>query len=117
MRAARAEMETEWAQGQADLTAKMEEKWDAMTANIAAQNAKWAETIKTRTAIVYQGVANARAAIAAAYAVKVAALDAEEKEIRWAITSVWNYDRQHALNVALTEARRVADETCTGYRA
>ena len=117
MAAARAEMEAEWAQGQADLTAKMEEKWDAMTANIALQNTKWAMTLKTRTAIVYQGVADARAAISAAYDAKVAALDAEEKEIRWAITSVWNYDRQHALNEALTEARRVADETCAGYRS
>ena len=95
----------------------MEEKWAAMTTNIAAQDAKWAETLKTRTANVYQAVADARAAIAAAYDAKVAALDAEEKEIRWAITSVWNYDRQHALNEALTEARRVADETCAGYRA
>ena len=117
MAAARAEMEAEWAQGQADLTAKMAEKWDHMTANIAAQDAKWAETLKTRTAIVYQGVADARAAIAAAYDAKVAALDAEEKEIRWAITSVWNYDRQHALNEALTEARRVADATCASYRS
>ena len=117
MAAARAEMESEWDQAWADLTVKMEEKWAAMTANITAQDAKWAETLKTRTAIVYQGVADARAAIAAAYDAKVAALDAEEKEIRWAITSVWNYDRQHALNEALTEARRVADETCAGYRA
>ena len=95
----------------------MEEKWAAMTANIAAQDAKWAETLKTRTAIVYQGVADARAAVAAAYAAKVAAFDAEEKELRWAITSVWNYDRQHALNEALTEARREADETCASMRA
>jgi hypothetical protein len=61
-----------------------------MVANIHAQDAKWAETLKTRTAIVYQGVADARAAIAHAYDVKVAALDAQEKEIRWAITTIWN---------------------------
>jgi hypothetical protein len=116
MAAARAEMEAEWAQGQADLTVKMAQKWDAMVANITTQDAKWAETLKTRTAIVYQAVADARAAIAAAYDVKVAALDAEEKEIRWAITSVWNYDRQHALNEALTAARAAADATCAEYR-
>ena len=42
----------------------------------------------------------------------VKALDESEKEIRWAITSVYNYDTQDALNVALTEARAEMDAIC-----
>ena len=55
-------------------------------------NAKWAQTLADRTATVFGAVAAAREAIAEANRVKIAALDAEEKEIRWAITSIWNYD-------------------------
>ena len=117
MERSRAEMEAEWAQAWEDLTAKMEEKWANMTVNIDTMNAKWAETLAYRTAVVQQAVADARAAIAEAYDIKVAALDAEEKEIRWAITSIWNYDRQHALNEALTAARAAADAECARMRA
>ena len=54
----------------------------------------------------------ARAKIAEANRVKIEALDAEEKEVRWAITSIWNYDFQNALNEALTAARDERDAEC-----
>ena len=72
-------------------------------------NAKWAQTLADRTATVMGAVAAARDAIAEANRVKIAALDEEEKTIRWAITSIWNYDTQHALNEALTAARAARD--------
>ena len=83
-----------------------------MQANIDTMNAKWAQTKADRTATFFAAVADARARIAEANRVKVAALDAEEKEVRWAITSIWNYDSQHALNEALTAAREARDAEC-----
>ena len=74
--------------------------------------AKWAQTLIDRTATVHGAVDAAREAIAEANRVKVAALDDEEKRIRWAITSIWNYDTQHALNEALTAARAARDQEC-----
>ena len=117
MERSRKEMEAEWAQAWADLEDKMAEKWARMTVNIDTMNAAWAETLAARTATVKKAVEDARKAIAAANDVKVAALDAEEKEIRWAITSIWNYDRQHALNEALTAARDAADAECARMNA
>ena len=55
-------------------------------------NAKWAQTLADRTTTVFGAVAAARDAIAEANRVKIAALDDEEKRIRWAVTSIWNYD-------------------------
>ena len=55
-------------------------------------NAKWAQTLADRTTNVFGAVAAARDAIAEANRVKIAALDDEEKRIRWAVTSIWNYD-------------------------
>jgi len=57
-------------------------------------------------------VAAARATILEANRVKLEALDAEEREIRWAITSIYNYDVQHGLNEALTAARDAMNATC-----
>ena len=117
MKRSREEMEAEWAQAWDDLTEAMAAKWAQMTINIDTMNTKWAETLATRTAIVEKAVSDARKAIADAYAIKLEKLDAEEKEIRWAITSIWNYDRQHALNEALTAARDAADAECDRLRA
>ena len=80
-------------------------------------NAKWAQTLADRTATVMGAVAAARDAIAEANRVKIAALDEEEKRIRWAITSIWNYDTQHALNEALTAARAARDQECADINA
>ena len=57
-------------------------------------------------------VAAARYAILEAGRVKKEALDAEEREIRWAISSIYNYDVQHSLNEALSAARDAMDDTC-----
>lgn len=54
----------------------------------------------------------ARHNILAAKQAKVDALDAEEKEIRWGITSIYNYEVQHALTEAMDAARAAADEIC-----
>ena len=112
MAAARAEMEAAQAVARADWETALGVKWDSMQANIDAMNAKWAQTKADRTATFFAAVADARARIAEANRVKVAALDAEEKEVRWAITSIWNYDSQHALNEALTAAREARDAEC-----
>ena len=108
-----AELDQAWS----DFQAQLDSKWASMTANVEQQTAAWSATLESRTATVYQALADARQAIFEAYVRKVAALDAEEKEIRWAITSVWNYDRQHALNEALTAAREAADAECDALRA
>ena len=112
MAAARAEMEAAQAVARADWDVALGVKWDSMQANIDAMNAKWAQTKADRTTTLFAAVADARARIAEDNRIKVAALDAEEKEIRWAITSVWNYDTQHALNEALTAAREARDAEC-----
>ena len=112
MAAARAEMEAAQAVARADWDVALGVKWDAMQANIDAMNAKWAQTKADRTATLFAAVADARQRIAEDNRIKVAALDAEEKEIRWAITSIWNYDTQHALNEALTAAREARDAEC-----
>jgi hypothetical protein len=112
-----AEMTAELDQAWSDFQAQLDSKWASMTANVEQQTAAWTATLESRTATVYQALADARQAIFDAYVRKVAALDAEEKEIRWAITSVWNYDRQHALNEALTAAREAANAECDTLRA
>ena len=112
-----AEMTAELDQACSDFQVQLDSKWASMTANVEAQQASWAATLESRTATVYQALADARQAIFEAYVRKVEALDAEEKEIRWAITSIWNYDRQHALNEALTAAREAADAVCDELRA
>ena len=109
-------MEGECDQALNDITVQIKDKLAAMTVKIVVQNVKCAQTLRTGTFIVYQGVADARFFIIAAYAM-VNVREAQEKELSLAINYVWNYDRQHAFNVALTEARRVADETYSGYRA
>ena len=110
-------MTAELDQACSDFQDQLDSKWASMTANVEAQQASWAATLESRTATVYQALADARQAIFEAYVRKVEALDAEEKEIRWAITSIWNYDRQHALNEALTAAREAADAVCDELRA
>jgi hypothetical protein len=112
MAASRAAMEAEWSTALSQWGATLDAKWDAMSANVDSQNSAWAVTVATRTASVHQALADARTAIHEANDRKVATMDAEEKEIRWAITSIWNYDRQHALNEALTAARAAADARC-----
>ena len=112
MAAARAEMVAAQSAAWGDFEVALGVKWDAMHFNIETMNAKWAQTKADRTATLFAAVADARARIAEANRVKIAALDAEEKEVRWAITSVWNYDTQHALNEALTAARAARDAEC-----
>ena len=90
----------------------LDTKWDALQAAIDAQNKAWEETTTSRTATMAAALELAKTTIYAAKEAMVASLDESEKEIRWAITSVYNYDTQDALNVALTEARAEMDAIC-----
>jgi hypothetical protein len=72
-------------------------------------NAAWAEDVATRTATVTMAIDTARANILQAKLVKLDALDHQEKEIRWSITSVYNYQWQHELTEAMDAARAEAD--------
>ena len=112
MAEARAEMVAAQTAAWGDFEVALGVKWDTMQSNIDTMNAKWAQTKEDRNATLMAAVADARQRIAEANAVKQAALDAEEKEIRWAVTSIWNYDTQHALNEALTAARAEREAEC-----
>ena len=87
-------------------------KWASLSAAIEAQNIAWENTVASRSATVAAALDLAKTTIYTAKEAMVAALNASEKEIRWAITSVYNYDTQDALNVALTEARAEMDAVC-----
>ena len=90
----------------------MDAKWAAMTAEIKSQTDAWEVTKATRTETMRKAIEAARKKIAEAEIVKLDALDAEEKEVRWAITSIYNYDEQDSLNKALTAAREEANAEC-----
>jgi len=113
---------------QEGLNAVQAEAWEQYSAFSAArwadwrnavdtQNATWAQIVADRTATVEQGIADAAAAIDAALATKIAEFDRMEKEIRWHITSIYNYDVQHELNEGLTAARAAQDALCAERQA
>jgi hypothetical protein len=102
-----------WAQFQAVVDNRCDQ-WDAA---VAAQNEMWANTVATRTATVNQAMADADAAIQAAYVTKKAEFDRMETEIRWHITAIYNYDVQHELNDGLTAARAHQDAICDARMA
>ena len=83
-----------------------------MTAAVNLQNMNFASEKADRQAIVYNAIETCRQAIVDARATKSAELDARQAMIRWAITSVYNYDEQNALNVALTEKRAQIEADC-----
>ena len=83
-----------------------------MVAAIEAQYAAWTVNIEARNDTMASAAAAARQAIADAKATMVKALDSSEKEIRWAITSIYNYDYQDALNRGLDDARAAMDVIC-----
>ena len=101
----------------AEWTAAQDAKWATMTETIAALNAAKAAAIEARTATFEQALADARGAIAAAQAAKSEALDHQEEELRWSITSIYNYDVQHALNEALTAAATAQEAACVDRNA
>ena len=83
-----------------------------MTEQIKSQNSKWAITVEMRNGVMAAAVDAARQTILDAKIAFLDALDAREKEIRWAITSIYNYDYQHDLNEGLTAARAALDTAC-----
>ena len=83
-----------------------------MTAAINSQNMNFASEKADRSAIVSNAIETCRQAILDARATKSADLDARQAMIRWAITSVYNYDEQNSLNVALTEKRAQIEADC-----
>ena len=98
---------------QAEFEAALAAKWEAMTAALGAQEAAWEANVDARNMTMADAVQAARDAIADAKAASQAGLDASEKEVRWAITSIYNYDHQHALNELLTAARAAQDASCS----
>ena len=101
----------------AEWTAAQDAKWAAMTETIAALNVAKVAAVEARTATFQKALADARGAIAAAQAAKSEALDHQEEELRWAITAVYNYDVQHALNEALTAAATAQEAACVDRNA
>lgn len=83
-----------------------------MNGAIDSQNEMWANTLAEKTAKMDAAIQAARDTVAQALAEKLGSFDAEEAEIRWAITSIYNYDYQHALNEALTAKRAALDAEC-----
>jgi hypothetical protein len=123
-----AQNEARIAASQAGLDAVQGEAWDQWSATLDArwaewndavdtQNATWAQIKADRTATVDQGIADAQTAFQTALDAKIAEFDRMEKEIRWHITSIYNYDHQHALNEALTAARAEQDAICDERQA
>ena len=83
-----------------------------LEAFVANQNAEWHAFVANSTAAVAAAIDDAEATISQAAADKREAIAARDKEIRWAITSVYEYDWQHKLTKALDEARAEADAAC-----
>ena len=90
----------------------LEDKWAAMTETMDALNAAKAAAVEARSATMATAVDDARAAILAANLLKDEATGHREQELRWAVTSVYNYDVQHALNQALTAAVAAHNGAC-----
>jgi hypothetical protein len=84
---------------------------------VAAQNAAWAQTVTDRTATVTSAIDAAEAAIAEASAAKREAIAHRNKEIRWAITAVYEYHLQHKLTEALDAAVAAMNATCDSREA
>jgi hypothetical protein len=110
--ASRDEMNAAQAQAWDEFQAALDTKWQALSDAIAAQNAAWDANVAARTETMNNAVAAARASVAQSKIDFQDAMDASEKEIRWAITSIYNYDHQHGLNEALTAARAAMDASC-----
>ena len=93
-----------------------------MTKAIEEVNSTWEYKSSARTATVLRAIEEAKEVISNAETTKLEALDAEEKEIRWAISSIYNMGVQNELNTALTYAREDANKECkrlteTAYEA
>jgi hypothetical protein len=110
--ASRDEMNAVQAQAWVDFQDALDTKWAALDAAITAQNAAWDANVAARTETMNNAVAAARSAVAQSKIDFLDAMDASEKEIRWAVTSIYNYDYQHSLNDALTAARAAMDASC-----
>ena len=110
--ASRTELEATQAAAWENFQTALDTKNAALVAAIEAQYAAWTVNIEARNDTMASAAAAARQAIADAKATMVKALDSSEKEIRWAITSIYNYDYQDALNRGLDDARAAMDVIC-----
>ena len=113
---------------QAGLKAVQEEAWDQWSEfldhrwaewndAVEAQNAWWAQNVADRTATMQAGIDAAEKAVADGRDAKIAEFNRMEKEIRWHITSIYNYDVQNELNKNLTAARTEQDRICDAKQA
>jgi len=110
--ASRAALYATHTQAEVDFNAALATKWASLTAHIETQNAAYAAVIESRNGAMSEAADAARQTILTAKVALLDALDAREKEIRWAITSIYNYDHQHALNEGLTAARDAMNAAC-----
>lgn len=79
---------------------------------VAAQNETWAQIVADRTATVMGAINDAEAFIAEQSAAKREALAARAKEIKWAISSVYEALWKKKLEALLEEAVAAMNATC-----
>ena len=83
----------------------MDLKESYTSGTVAAQQQKWEATVTSRTTRVFTAIEKCKEKVREAQSTNISTMQAKEKEIRWAITSIYNYDTQDALNNAMTAAR------------
>ena len=89
-------------------------KEDFMNALIAEQQELWETKVAERTKKVMDAIDECKNKLNGANDKETNNMDDKEKEIRWAITSIYNYDTQERLNKALTAARDEMNTTGGG---
>jgi hypothetical protein len=104
-----ASLDAATAKYQSDYIAEKEANFNAYVADM---NARGNEIVATRTATVNAAIDAAEATIAELSQAKRDAMAARDKEIRWAVTAVYEYHWQHKLIEALDAAVASMSATC-----
>jgi hypothetical protein len=92
-------------------------KEDAFNAYVAAQTAAWNNTVADKTAIVMGAINDAEDFIANASAQKRADLAKRAKEIKWAISSIFEYRWKEKLSDKLDAAVAAMNAICDAREA
>ena len=103
--------------GYLDGEASAASRMSLLDEEIERRNREFESIAATRIEIISGAIVDAQRAIAQAEAAKKDALSAQEKELRWAISSIWNADVQDDLNKKLTEQKVIVDEECNKVAA
>lgn len=112
MAAAKTEFNVIMDRGYFNLDDEEKAKLDSLMSSIDQVNSEWEQIASTQTATVTASILDAQRGIAEASLAKQEALSAKEKELRWAISSIWNIDVQDQLNDALTIKSQEAQDEC-----